>query len=127
VVLSFLDDTGSTSPSVFQDDDLQLLGIFPGGFGWGDPMVFNTANGVVERDTCYFNMIWLGNDGRPLENQFHMEHAVIMPGRSTDNEATRLSGMSLRRTIFTGTAPDGNGVLYLAHKKNGVTSNLPVV
>jgi len=99
--------------SVFEDDDLYFLGIFPGHFGWGPPTIVDTANGAVERNTCYIEVVWLGDDRRPLENQYHLERAIVMSGRSTNDGATRPSGMSLRK-MFTATAPDGNGILYFA-------------
>jgi hypothetical protein len=37
------------------------------------------------------------------------------------------SGMFVRKWLFTATAPDGQGLLHIAAKKNGIVSHLPVV
>jgi len=39
----------------------------------------------------------------------------------------RCSGMFLRKALFTATAPDGAGDLFVAMKKNGIVRQLPVV
>jgi hypothetical protein len=35
--------------------------------------------------------------------------------------------MVARKSFYTGTAPDGNEILFMVEKKNGVVANLPVV
>jgi hypothetical protein len=70
---------------------------------------------------------WLDAHHNPIEPQTIFELAVVSPGYSTDAGAVRLSGMSLRRRLFTATAPDGNGELHIAKKKNGIVERLPVV
>jgi hypothetical protein len=50
---------------------------------------------------------------------------VVTPGAVWDR--LRCSGMHLRQELFTATAPNGEGMLYVAVKKNGVVASLPVV
>ena len=52
-----------------------------------------------------------------------MENAIIspdMPGLQ------RLSGLAIRNHLYFATAP-GNNMLYVAKKKNGIVTQLPVV
>jgi hypothetical protein len=51
--LSFLDDTGATMPSLFELDDIPLLGIMPGGLGWDADILINTPAGLIARKTVH--------------------------------------------------------------------------
>ena len=103
-----------------------------------------TANGVVQRD----NLLAMAfvNDGNGVAM---MNSAVVrcaMNLRMSQNQTrcpgtflrcavnpmmsqkqTRGPSMFLRNALFTATAPDGAGVLFVAVKKNGVVRQLPVV
>jgi len=61
----------------------------------------------------------------PIGPQVRVD-GVIIP-RHLEGSADRLSGMFVRKALFTGTAPEETGTLYVAEKKNGVTSHLPTV
>lgn len=52
-----------------------------------------------------------------------VEVAIIVPD---EQGLVRLSGQGMRNHLYFATAP-GNGMLYVAKKKNGVVSQLPVV
>jgi hypothetical protein len=112
---------------VFQMDDIPLLGIPPFSPAWGPIVNVATANGVVQRPTVWIGLRWVDAHHNPIEPQTIFEFAVVSPGYSTDAGAMRLSGMSLRRRLFTVTAPDGNGELHIAQKKNGIVGRLPVI
>jgi hypothetical protein len=57
--LNFLDDTGATMPSLFELDDMPLLGIVPGGSGWSSDILINTAAGLVVRKTVHVWTKWM--------------------------------------------------------------------
>jgi hypothetical protein len=127
--LTFLDDTGAGMPSIYEQDDLPILGLFgPGGAGWGPAVRLTTAGGIIWRPTVYVNMRWMVRSGAMLSAAPILQQAAVNRGFSTDPNAMRLSGMSLRMQSFTATAPDGgSGHLHLADKRNGIVTRLPVV
>jgi len=54
---------------------------------------------------------------------------AVMPGVINPGHVNRMrcSGMYTRQQLFTGTAPDGAGNLFVGQKKHGVTSQLPTI
>jgi len=124
--LIFLDDTGSNIPSVYEQDDLPLLGI-QNVHGQGHFIDIATAGGVVRRRTILITMRWWIGLDKILSAAPILQEACINPGSSGDPGAMRLSGMSLRMQSFSATAPNGSGDLHLADRKHGVVVRLPVV
>lgn len=113
LVLDFLclGDAGSGNMALFQADDLVALGVDGQYVGWGPLQHFNTANGIVIRRMVIMREILKSVSGVLMENW-------LVPGTSVGN--IRLSGMVVRKSYFTATAPDGNGVLFVAVKKRGL-------
>jgi len=50
--------------------------------------------------------------------------AAYVPGPPTRD---RCSGMFVRKSLFTATAPNRQGLLHIAERKNGIVRHLPVV
>lgn len=123
---SCLEDSGSTNFSIFERDDLAMLGVNDAYPHWDMALPTATANGIVLRR--YINLqvrvLSEGPGSEPIGPIF-LEHCAVMPGFS--QAGTRLSGMGLHRDLFVATAPDGAGFLYVAEKKNGIVRQLPVV
>jgi len=65
-------------------------------------------------------LCWIG--GSSLVVNFECCWMPIM-----SHNQIRCSGMFLRKALFTATAPDGAGDLFVAMKKNGIVRQLPVV
>jgi hypothetical protein len=130
--MTFLDDAGADRASVFEGDDLLMLGLFPGGPGWGQPIRVLTANGPVLRDVVFLYLRWLtfplqlDRQTPPLGTFWILVEAYVCPGFSFDPDTTRLSGMSIRRYLYTATAPNGAAMLHIAEKKNGFISRIPI-
>lgn len=83
-----------------------------------------TANGVVDRERITIEIQLLMADGTAISPWFR-ELAIIkpiLPGASD----YRLSGNAMRNHFYFATAP-GNTMLYIAKKKNGIVTQLPVV
>jgi len=124
VNLNILDDTGSSYMELYQIDDLDLLGV-DGAYGyWGAGAQLAAANGVVWRDTLLMEMNIMDNDGVFMTTWRRM-WCCVTPGISFGNP--RCSGMFVRKSLYTGTVPDGLGVLYIAAKKAGLCSQMPAV
>jgi len=66
----------------------------------------------------------LDNAGESISPWF-TETCVIYPAHEMPG-AVRLSGAAMREYVYFATAP-GNDTLYVAEKKNGITSQLPVM
>ena len=123
VNLLLLDDTGSKFLDLYLDD-LALLGIQPGYNGWVGLVWLATANGIVHRDTLLAMAFVNDGNGVATMNPTVVRCAVNL---TMSQNQTRCSGMFLRTALFTATAPDGAGVLFVAVKKNGVVRQLTVV
>jgi hypothetical protein len=100
-----------------------LLGYDPqtyqGHFG---QVYIETANGIVARQGIVVEMQLRKPNWEPVSDWF-AEYGVIIPHGLNH---TRLSGSELRSSLYFATAP-GNQYLYVARKKNGIVSQLPVV
>ena len=120
--VGILNDTGSTIQTLF-DTDLLALGYNPQTYQGNTGQVYiQTANGSVARQSILFEMKLRKPDGTPASGWF-VEEGVITPSGQIN---TRLSGSRIRRHLYFATAP-GNQALYVARKKNGIASRLPVV
>lgn len=82
----------------------------------------NTAAGPIIRDQILIEAQIL-NPQREAMTPWFEEVAIITPDGPGLN---RLSGNAMRNHLYFATAP-GNGLLYVAKKKNGIVSQLPVV
>ena len=82
-----------------------------------------TANGVVSRRRIAIETQILKADGTAITPWF-WEVAVDTPLQS--GMQWRLSGNAMRNHLYFATAP-GNANLFVAEKKNGITTQLPVV
>jgi hypothetical protein len=81
-----------------------------------------TGNGVVRRRRIIIETQIVKADGTAITPWFR-EDAVILPQSGLQY---RLSGSAMRNHLYFATAP-GNANLFVAQKKNGITTQLPVV
>ena len=82
-----------------------------------------TANGVVRRRRIVIETQIIKADGTVITPWFR-ENAVILPPQP--GIQYRLSGREIRNHLYFATAP-GNANLFVAEKKSGITTQLPVV
>lgn len=117
-----LDDTGSSFLEIFDSDriamgiDAILLQIHP-------PVTLITASTPVQRNVIYLQARFLDGLNAPVGGWVDVL-AVVVPGAPNRH---RCSGMFVRKSLYAATAPDGQGLLYVAAKKNGIVAHLPVV
>ncbi|KAH0558884.1 hypothetical protein GP486_004484 [Trichoglossum hirsutum] len=117
-------DTGSNVQTVFTSD-LDQLNYNPNTYQCPlDPAMITTASGVVVRQQIYIEVQLSRVDGTAA-SPWLTEAAVITPIMQGVQQ-TRLSGEQIRNVFYFATAP-GNATLYVAMKKNGIVSQLPVV
>ncbi|KAF8454824.1 hypothetical protein BDZ91DRAFT_841573 [Kalaharituber pfeilii] len=119
-----LDNTGSSFLELFQGDDLPSLDIDQTYNFWGPTTCLTTANGIVLRYMLLVEINLMDNQGN-LMSDWKSIWATVTPGFSFGNH--RCSGMYVRQTFYTGTAPDGQGILYVAVKRAGVCSHMPAL
>lgn len=124
VGVTLLDDTGSTYMELYMDD-LELLGINPRYTGWSNWVTLYTANGAVRRRSI---RIWVQLRDASERTMIPPTDilAVYIPERSEDN-GYRCSGMWVRQKLYQATAPDGQGMMFIGMRRNGVTSQLPAL
>ena len=79
-----------------------------------------TADGISHRSAIYIEMQIIKADGTAMTEWFQEQAVLSSP------VGVRLSGNAMRNHLYFATAP-GNTTLYVAVKKNGITSQLPVV
>jgi hypothetical protein len=118
-----MNDTGSNLQTVFPTDLAALrynqftyrgcLGVFP----------TSTASGVVYQERVVIEMQIIKADGTTMTPWFR-ETAVVTPLQPGINY--RLSGSAMRNHLYFATAP-GNVNLFVAEKKSGITTQLPVM
>ena len=117
-----MNDTGSDIQTIFPTD-LAALGYYQIAYqGHLGTVPIGTANGVVSRMRIEIEMQITKANGTAITPWF-MEVAVITPVQPGQY---RLSGSAMRDHLFFATAP-GNANLFVAQKKNGITTQLPVV
>jgi hypothetical protein len=112
--------------SIYERDLRELIQV-PGALpSYRPAVVLTTANGPVQRPRIEIEVSVIG----PLTGQlmpFTLTEAVIAPDEFSVEDETRLSGMFLRQNLFTATAPDGLGTLFIAPRKSHITFQLPAV
>jgi hypothetical protein len=121
-----MNDTGSNVQTIFPTDlaALQYNQLtYQGHFGM---FPIGTANGVAFRSKIIIEMQIVKADGTIVTPWFR-EDAVITPLQQGIQH--RLSGNAMRNHLYFATAPGnpGNANLFVAVKKNGITTQLPVV
>ena len=116
--MTIANDTGSDIQIILPEDLAVLLqGVVSLPVHDGHVL---TAGGIVRRIKTDIEIQITKEDGTPMTEWFS-EKAII--GNSGDD---RLSGSVMRNHLYFATAP-GNTRLYIAAKKHGITSQLPVV
>lgn len=117
-----LEDTESSYFSIYEQDDVPLLGVDAAYNYHLLPEMVVTANGNMYCQKLFLEQQIVAFESHPIGIST-FEECLIMPGQS----GTRLSGPKLHTTLFVGSAPDNTGRLYAAVKKNVLVSQLPVV
>ena len=117
-----MNDTGCSIQTLFSTD-LTAVGYdqltYRGHKGTAD---IGTANGVVSRRRIAIETQILKADGTAITPWFG-QNAVVLPQSGIQY---RLSGRAIRDHLYFATAP-GNANLFVAQKKNGIVTQLPVV
>jgi hypothetical protein len=120
--MRLLNDTGSSLQTIF-DTDLASIYYNPQTYqGNLGQLNVTTANGTVARQGIVVEMQLRKPNWEPASDWF-VENGVIVPFAPN---ITRLSGSGLQSSLYFVTTP-GNQFLYVARKKNGVVSQLPVI
>jgi hypothetical protein len=118
-----MNDTGSNIQTIFPTD-LAALGYFQLAYqGYVGMLSIGTANRPIFRMRTEIEMQITKADGTAITPWF-MEVAAITPLQS--GIQYRLSGSAMRDHLFFVTAP-GNANLFVAQKKTGIVTQLPVV
>lgn len=121
--LLVLDNTGSSYMTLYDNDLLQLDVDLTYGH-WGGAVTLSTANGNVIRTVVRMEITIKDQQGVAMVPWTRV-WCVAYPGPSFGN--TRCSGMFLRENLYTGTVPDGHGILWVGVKKGGVCGVMPVI
>jgi hypothetical protein len=118
-----MNDTGSSIQTLLSTD-LAALGYnrltYRGHRGVTD---LRTTNGVIRRRRIMIETQIIMEDGTAITPWF-IQPAVVLPLQS--GVQYRLSGRAIRDHLYFATAP-GNANLFVAQKKNGIVTQLPVV
>jgi hypothetical protein len=104
------------------DTDLTTLGT-PTYLGWKYPATIYTAGGIVVREQIEIEVKVVTQDGKEL-TPWMLERCVVVPVQP-GIPTYRLSDQGMRDYLYFAIAP-GNVSLYIAQKKNGIVSQLPV-
>lgn len=127
ICVPVLHDTGSTYLSLYETTDFAPMGLNAHYNYFQGAVTLNSPNGHVVYNSVLVEAQLVGPDHNPL-GPVIQTRAIIMPERvGQPPYGTRLSGMFLQDYLFTATAPDGEGRLFFAEKKSGITSALPSV
>ncbi len=118
-----MNDTGSNVQTIFPTDLAALRYDQLTYQGLLGPLCIGTASGVVNLEVIVIEMEIIKADGTAITPWFR-ENAVITPLQAGIQD--RLSGNAMRNHLYFATAP-GNATLFVAEKKNGITTQLPVV
>ncbi|KAB8208235.1 hypothetical protein BDV34DRAFT_190636 [Aspergillus parasiticus] len=115
-------DTGSDIQTIFVSD-LEHLQYNPQTYvGIIGPRPIHTPSGIMIRVQILIEVQIVNPRGEAITPWF-VQIAIVTPDAPG---LVRLSGEAMRSHLFFATAP-GNGILYVAKKKNGIVSRLPVV
>jgi hypothetical protein len=120
--VTIVNDTGSNIQTIFTSD-LQTLNYNQNTYrgNLGNEHIFTPA-GPVHRALIRIQIQLADANGMEM-TPWLLETAVITPSQLG---LPRLSGLALCNSVYFATAP-GNTTLYVAVKKNGIVSQLPVV
>jgi hypothetical protein len=118
-----MNDTGSNIQTIFPTDLAALQYNQLTYHGYLGMFSLGTANGVALRERVVIEMQIIKADGTPITPWFR-ETAVVTPLQP--GIQYRLSGNAMRNHLYFATAP-GNANLFVAEKKNGIITQLPVV
>ncbi|ODQ70281.1 hypothetical protein LIPSTDRAFT_74529 [Lipomyces starkeyi NRRL Y-11557] len=88
------------------------------------PTFLSTASGGIYRQQIILEMQITEADGTAISSWFEEVAVITVPEPGAPQ--CRLSGNAMRNFLYFATAP-GNLTLYVAKKKNGIISQLPVV
>jgi hypothetical protein len=122
--VSIANDTGSDVQTVFTTD-LANLQYDPNIYRGNLPAIYvNTAGGVVLRQRIILEVQLLKADGSVVSPW--IQEVGVITAVQQGVQQYRLSGNAMRNFLYFGTAP-GNAQLYVAEKKNGLVSQLPVL
>jgi len=119
--VTILNDTGSNAQTIFRADLHNLLYNPQTYQGYRGVVRVTTAGGVVLREQIEIEMQVLKADGTGVSPWFR-EIGLVAPQALQ----FRLSGNAMRNHLYFATSP-GNGILFVARKKNGIMAQLPVV
>lgn len=86
-----------------------------------EQVLVETAIGMAERSKTAVNVNYKDGNGSFMGQWRHL------PCILNSGDQTRLSGMYLRSSPYTATAPDGTGRLFIASKKKGIMATLPAI
>ncbi|KAK9259783.1 hypothetical protein V1519DRAFT_432105 [Lipomyces tetrasporus] len=121
---SIMNDTGSDVQTIFTTD-LAFLGYNPYSYaGRLGGAFFSTASGGIFRERIVLEMQIIKADGTAVSPWF--EEIAVITTAQPGFPQPRLSGNAMRNYLYFATAP-GNSTLYVAQKKNGIISQLPVI
>ncbi|KAK9318986.1 hypothetical protein V1517DRAFT_79840 [Lipomyces orientalis] len=122
--VSIANDTGSNTQTIFTTD-LAFLGYNPHTYtGRLGPTFLSTASGGIYRQQIVLEMQIIEADGTAISSWFEEVAVITVPEPGVP--LCRLSGNAMRNFLYFATAP-GNSTLYVAKKKNGIISQLPVI
>ncbi len=122
--VSIANDTGSDTQTIFSTD-LNNLNYNPNTYqGRFGVVGVATPNGVMFREQIMIEIQLMSANGTLISPWFQ-ENALVTPVQPAGTQC-RLSGNAMRNHLFFATAP-GNNTLFVAEKKNGIVSQLPVV
>lgn len=99
------------------------MAIFPAILQVHPPVILATALAPVQRSVIVLDVQLLNREYNPIGDWFSAQ-AVVVPGVPNRDKC---SGMFVRKSFFTATAPNAEALLYVAEKKNGIVTHLPVL
>ena len=108
------------------DEDVQLLQLGGGQLLHLPPVSVVAANNTHWVPSILVQVSIVDNLGREVMPWRNIQ-TIVYPGGWRINGPSRMSGMFLRHSLFTATAPDGLGNLFISNRKTGIVNNLPAV
>lgn len=124
-MLPFLDDTGASYMMLFEEDVIELTELARNPeWSYIRRTTTCTANGLANVEMHKLEVAILSN-GQPVTGWVPIK-ANVKEGSCEPNDY-RLSGMWMRQMLYTATAPDNTGRLWLSTTKAGLGRILPDV